>query len=200
MPWLFAMLATSMPPAASAVSADAGARNVNSFGAGVPRSVIAVSRLPTVRSAAPSTRRDRREHASPGPRASLSRSTPSKWMSPAKANVTGCPLPRRPIVVVVAAVRRRRRRASVVGRRRGDLERLGRCRSSRPQQHRGRDHAADDEHREDRDEDPAAHRAHRTERRSPRSASRSERRGTVRTLAPMRVPELTPRAFRRLTL
>ena len=51
MPWLFAIDATSTPPAASAEKALAGARNTNSFAAAVPPFVTAVSRLTTARSA-----------------------------------------------------------------------------------------------------------------------------------------------------
>ena len=89
---------TSTPPASSAANALEGARNVNSFGAGEPRSVTAVSRFTTAMSArrsvdpiAPST--------VDGDDASRSRIGLSKWMSPPKANVTGSPLPRRPRVL-----------------------------------------------------------------------------------------------------
>ena len=60
-PWLLAMVATSTPASLRAVRADGGARKVKSLGAGVPRSVMAVSRLTTARSARFSTLGDRAE-------------------------------------------------------------------------------------------------------------------------------------------
>src|SRR5919107_1956905 len=54
-PWLLAMVATSTPADLRAVRADGGARKGKSLGAGVPRSVMAVSRFTTARSARPST-------------------------------------------------------------------------------------------------------------------------------------------------
>src|SRR5215216_714118 len=84
------MVATSTPAALRAVRADGGARKVKSLGAGVPRSVMAVSRLTTARSA-------RRRTLAMGPRvaglaASRDPIAPSKWTSPPKARVTGSPV------------------------------------------------------------------------------------------------------------
>jgi hypothetical protein len=85
--WLLAMLATSTPAAASAVSADAGAWNVNRLPAsGRPPSPTDVSRLTIATSAAPRV-------APTGASAvagssSRPRSAPSKWTSPATATVT----------------------------------------------------------------------------------------------------------------
>src|SRR6266508_3850419 len=85
------MVATSTPAASSAVKAEAGARKVNSLAAAVPRSVMAVSRLTTARSA-------RRSTPPIGPKVvagSLARrvaTAPSKWTSPPKAMVTGAPV------------------------------------------------------------------------------------------------------------
>src|SRR5215217_1743110 len=90
-PWLLAMVATSTPASLRAVRADGGARKVKSLGAGVPRSVMAVSRLTTARSA-------RRRTSATGPRAvagsaaSRDPMAPSKWTSPPKAMVTGSPV------------------------------------------------------------------------------------------------------------
>ena len=93
-PWLFAIDATSTPPASSAAKAVAGARNVYALDWGVPRFVIAVSRFTTVRSASPRTgrmeRRTWRGSASSSWRIGLSKCT-----SPANASVTGFPLPSR---------------------------------------------------------------------------------------------------------
>src|SRR5262245_40202379 len=97
------MLATSTPADASAANARAGARNVNSFDAGVPRSVIAVSRLTTARSAA-----DRigaiGASIPVGLVSSCARNIFSKCTSPPNAIVTGWPLPRRPRGAVVVVV------------------------------------------------------------------------------------------------
>src|SRR4051812_32021423 len=87
-----------MPAAVSAVSALAGARNVYCFGAGVPRSVMAVSRFTIAMSA------DRNTGAIPlrtvaGFAASATPIGPSKCTSPPNANVTG---PSARVVVVVA--------------------------------------------------------------------------------------------------
>ena len=85
------MVATSTPASLRAVRAGGGARKVKSLGAGVPRSVIAVSRLTTARSA-------RRSTPAIGPRvvaglaASRDSIAPSKWTSPPKARVTGSPV------------------------------------------------------------------------------------------------------------
>src|SRR6266508_2334858 len=85
------MVATSTPAASSAVKAEAGARKANSLAAAVPRSVMAVSRLTTARSA-------RRSTPPIGPKVvagSLARrvaTAPSKWTSPPKAMVTGAPV------------------------------------------------------------------------------------------------------------
>src|SRR4051794_3359224 len=77
------MVATSMPASRNAVKAAAGARKVNSLACWSPPSVIAVSRLTIVRSAAPSP-----AAASPntvrGSRSRRSRTRPEKWTSPAK--------------------------------------------------------------------------------------------------------------------
>src|SRR6266545_1471224 len=91
MPWLLAMVATSTPAAFSAWKALAGARNVKLLLCGVPRVVIAVSRLTMARSA-------RRSIEAIGPTAvagllvSRLRMTPSKWTSPPNASVTADPL------------------------------------------------------------------------------------------------------------
>src|SRR5512135_1509227 len=84
MPWLLAIVVTSTPAARSAWKAVGGARKVKLFGSGVPRVVIAVSRLTIARSALDSTE-------ATGPRA-VSRSAakrvpsmPSKCVSPPKA-------------------------------------------------------------------------------------------------------------------
>src|SRR5215218_10166035 len=90
-PWLLAMVATSTPASLRAVRAAGGARKVKSLGAGVPRSVMAVSRLTTARSA-------RRRTPAMGPKvvaglvASRDPIAPSKWTSPPKAMVTGSPV------------------------------------------------------------------------------------------------------------
>jgi hypothetical protein len=81
------MVTTSTPAAARAENAVIGARKWYCFGWGVPRSVIAVSRLTMVRSAACST-------GLIGPNAvvgwfSSGAVRPVKWTSPAKASVSG---------------------------------------------------------------------------------------------------------------
>ncbi len=94
MPWLLATFTTSTPPAARAENALAGARKVNAFAAGAPRSVTAVSRLTIATSA---RRRIGAIGASTlaGEAAFRSRMGLSKWTSPPKASVTAFPLPRR---------------------------------------------------------------------------------------------------------
>src|SRR5512132_1529515 len=85
------MVATSTPASLRAVRAEGGARKVKSLGAGVPRSVMAVSRLTTARSA-------RRSTPAIGPKvvaglaARRAAIAPSKWTSPPKARVTGSPV------------------------------------------------------------------------------------------------------------
>src|SRR4051812_24030479 len=88
MPWLLAIVTASIPARLRTPKAAAGARNVNSFGWAVPRSVTAVSRLTTARSARRSTAK-----ADPTrPPLREAPAVPSKWTSPAKARVTD-PLP-----------------------------------------------------------------------------------------------------------
>src|SRR5215217_3907 len=85
------MVATSTPASLRAVRADGGARKVKSLGAGLPRSVMAVSRLTTARSA-------RRSTLATGPKVVAGLAArrlaiaPSKWTSPPKARVTGSPV------------------------------------------------------------------------------------------------------------
>src|SRR6478672_3198702 len=102
MPWLLAIVTASTPARLRTPKAAAGARNVNSFGCAVPRSVTAVSRLTTARSARRST--PKAEPTRPPP--SEAPAVPSKWMSPAKASVTDPPPDVRAAGAVgVAAVR-----------------------------------------------------------------------------------------------
>src|SRR4051794_28250747 len=90
MPWLLATDTASTPACRRTVTARAGARNVNSFGCGVPRSVIAVSRLSTARSA------DRRtSKALPRRPDRAAAAEPSKCTSPANARTAGPPPDRR---------------------------------------------------------------------------------------------------------
>src|SRR4029453_7041596 len=90
-PWLLAMVTTSTPAALRAVRAVGGARKVKSLAAGVPRSVMAVSRFTTARSA-------RRRTLAIGPKVVAGSAdrrdsmAPSKWTSPPKARVTGSPV------------------------------------------------------------------------------------------------------------
>src|SRR5829696_1418585 len=85
------MVATSTPAALRAVRAVGGARKLKSLAAGVPRSVMAVSRFTTARSA-------RRRTLAIGPKvvagsaASRDSMAPSKWKSTPKARVTGSPV------------------------------------------------------------------------------------------------------------
>src|SRR3954463_10317628 len=76
------METASTPARSSIPKALAGARNVNSFGCGVPRSVTAVSRLTTDRSAPRSTPK-----ALPIRPDRAAAELPSKCTSPAKASV-----------------------------------------------------------------------------------------------------------------
>src|SRR6266536_4386133 len=91
MPWLLAMVATSTPADLSARKALAGARKVKLLLCGVPRVVMAVSRLTTATSA-------RRRTDAIGPKVvsgllvSRPRMTPSKCTSPPNAKVTADPL------------------------------------------------------------------------------------------------------------
>src|SRR3954454_16648212 len=87
MPWLLATVTAWRPARLRTPKAAAGARNVNSFGCAVPRSVTAVSRVTTARSARQGTPKP-----APGrPPLSEAPALPSKWMSPAKASVTDPP-------------------------------------------------------------------------------------------------------------
>src|SRR5690242_18054749 len=97
MPWLFATVTASIPARMRTPKAAAGARKVNSFGWAVPRSVTAVSRLTTARSAALST--PKAEPTRPPLREAPA--APSKWTSPAKASVTGRPPDARAVVAGV---------------------------------------------------------------------------------------------------
>src|SRR5664280_2764398 len=90
MPWLLAIVATVTPPARSAGNAVAGARNRYCLAAGVPRSVTAVSRLTTARSAPASTGWIGASVVAGS--ASRGRTTPSKCTSPPKASVTAVPV------------------------------------------------------------------------------------------------------------
>src|SRR5919199_53980 len=81
MPWLLAMDTASTPACRRTVTARAGARKVKSLGWGVPRSVIAVSRLSTARSADRSTPK-----ALPRRPDSAAAAEPSKCTSPANAS------------------------------------------------------------------------------------------------------------------
>src|SRR5674536_121335 len=89
MPWLLAIVATVTPPARSAGNAVAGARNRYCLAAGLPRSVTAVSRLTTARSAPASTGWIGASAVAGS--ASRGRTTPSKCTSPPKASVTAGP-------------------------------------------------------------------------------------------------------------
>src|SRR3954454_5790179 len=96
MPWLFATVTASTPARRRTPKAAAGARKVNSFGWAVPRSVTAVSRLTTARSA-----RRRMPKADPTRPRKAPAAVPSKCTSPAKASKTE-PLPDDPAVVAGA--------------------------------------------------------------------------------------------------
>ena len=121
-------------------------------------------------------------------------------MSPANANVTGCPLPRRLVVVVVGAASW----CVVVVVASGSVDGPGtgddRRRSGRRSAHHSNTPAVATA--------PATSNTAKIETGSGGASRQAYRRttgrvpvaGTVRTLTPMRVPELTPRAFRRLTL
>src|SRR5436305_13657591 len=81
------MVTASTPAARTASKAVTGARKWNCFGSGVPRSVIAVSRLTMVKSAS-----DRVAAIGPNAVAGCASSPdvrPVKWTSPAKARVSG---------------------------------------------------------------------------------------------------------------
>ena len=100
-PWLLAIDTASTPAPARATRALAGARNVYFFGCGVPCSVREVSRFTTVRSAP--EKRLSSGASMPAPSAfKRLRRLASKWVSPPKPMVTGCPLPLGPRGVVVA--------------------------------------------------------------------------------------------------
>src|SRR5664280_1523886 len=90
MPWLLAIVATVTPLARSAENAVAGARNRYCLAAGVPRSVTAVSRLTTARSAPASTGWIGASAVAGS--SSRGRTTPSKCTSPPKASVTAGPV------------------------------------------------------------------------------------------------------------
>src|SRR5690242_20079445 len=98
MPWLLAIVATSTPAARNACSPATGARNAYCFGAGVPRSVTAVSRFTTATSALDSTGAIG-PSSDPGAATARDRNEPSKWTSPPNASVTGASGGR--VVVVV---------------------------------------------------------------------------------------------------
>src|SRR5699024_361387 len=88
MPWLLARVATSTPAWSRASRASAGARKTNSLsGAGFPPSVIAVSRLTMVRSAAESCSEMGSRAVEGSSR--RGRSMPSNITSPPKATVKG---------------------------------------------------------------------------------------------------------------
>src|SRR5690242_4511474 len=86
MPWLFARLTASTPAWRRTVTACGGARKVNSFGWGVPRAVMAVSRFSTARSAELSTPK-----ALPRRPDSAAADEPSKCTSPANASTADPP-------------------------------------------------------------------------------------------------------------
>ena len=201
MPWLLAMLATSIPPAASAVSADGRRAERELLRRGVAALGDRGLEVGDREVGGGEHRRDRREHrrrvggelvaqlafevdvarererhrlaaAAPAGRSwSAPRSSVASSWSSSSVRAERCP------------TRRRRRVVEVV----------------LPQQHAGRDGARDEERREDRRRGSAG--ASRASYRptSPVAIAPFER-APVRTLTPMRVPELTPRAFRRLTL
>src|SRR4051812_25648996 len=184
-PWLLAIVVTSTPPDASAVNADAGARNVNSLGWGVPRSVIAVSRL-TIAMSADSRTGAIGASTVAGFAASKLRKAPSKCTSLPNASTTG----RRFTVVVVTG--------RVVGEDVGTLA-TGALAGGQP----ARDSARP---AECPDEQAAASTI--VSARTTRAATTGPRTaaviglswGAVRTLPPMTLPRLSPAAFRRLTL
>src|SRR3954451_3460125 len=91
MPWLLAIVTTSIPAVRSAFIALAGARKVYFLGPGVPRVVIAVSRFTTARSAAFSL-----AVAEPKSPPSAPPEAPAKCTSPAKAIRTRFPPVRPP--------------------------------------------------------------------------------------------------------
>jgi len=86
-PWLLAIDTASTPAARRASSATAGVRKLYFFGTGVPRSVIAVSRLTIARSAALSVGAIGARTAA-GSFSSFDRRWPSNITSPPNASVT----------------------------------------------------------------------------------------------------------------
>ena len=86
------MLTTSNPAARRASIALGGARKANCLLARVPPTAMAVSRLPTARSA-PRITSANGPTAVAGSASSRARLVPSKFMSPANAIVTASPLP-----------------------------------------------------------------------------------------------------------
>ena len=187
-----------MPPPASAVSADGGARNVNSLSAGVPPSVIAVSRLATVEVGGAEHRRDRCEHARRIRGQLVAQHTLEVDVARERE---GHRLP-----AATPADRGRRRRRRQRRRSSSTTSAVGRRRGPRPRRHRHRQRVRPTAARPP----IAAPATTSTAKIETRIRRRIRRKGTegpvafpagaVRTLTPMRVPELTPRAFRRLTL